>query len=105
MTATNTDETAERKRQRVPEQEPGADAPACPEDCYLVEPGETGTEYYDPGRNRGHFGIELALVRAQFLSVYGPPQHVTRLQPGFPPKTFRWYRGGRDFSPVTGTGD
>jgi hypothetical protein len=97
MTATTTAEVAELKRSRVPEQPPGADAPGVPEDCYRIEPGEARPEYYDPDLP----GCELAMIRAKFLSVSGPPQHVTRLRPGTPSRTFRWYRSGQDIRPVT----
>lgn len=96
MTATTTAKVLELKRHRVAEQPPGAGTPDVPDDCYRIEPGEDGPEYFGPDLR----GCELAMTRARWLSVAGPAQHVTRLRPGTRPRTFRRYAGGRDIGPV-----
>jgi hypothetical protein len=96
MTATNSVAEQERKRREPPARLPGARQPASPADCYAVEPGEDWPEYWDPDLP----GCLAAMERALLLSLSGPPQKVTRHQPGRSPKTFRRYRAGTEIRTV-----
>jgi hypothetical protein len=96
MAQTNSAEVAEARAARVPDRPAGTPEPAIPGDCYRIEPGETGPEFFAPDLA----GCEHAMTRARRLSAAGPAQHVTRIRPGARPRTFRWYSGGTDISPV-----
>lgn len=97
MTATDSVENKARKAAQLAARLGGAQQPADPGNCYRVTPGEDWAEYWDPDLP----GCAEAMGRAVWLSASGPAQHVTRLQPGCRPNTFRRYRNGTEIRVVT----
>jgi hypothetical protein len=99
MTATNSVENQARKAALPAVQLAGAAQPSDPENCYRVTPGEDSPEYWDPYPYL--VGCTAAIARAKWLSVSGPDQRVTRLEPGCAENTFRRYRRGTEIRAVT----
>jgi hypothetical protein len=97
VTVTDSVENQARKAALLPVRLAGARQPGDPADCYRVTPGEDWPEYWDPDLP----GCGEAMGRAAWLSVSGPPQRVTRLQPGQAANTFRRYRAGTEIRAVT----
>ena len=103
MTRTNTTEVQAGKASRPKTALAGTPEPEDPENCYVVDPGENGPEYFRPVLAAKENGLEAAVSRARFLSfTSGVPQKVTRRcpDPGTPDSTFIRYVNGQGISLV-----